>query len=40
MTHEDDTAMIAGRLADLTRLVKEMADELSAVRARAKRRAR
>ena len=32
MTHEDDMAMIAGRLADLTRVVKDLADQLSTVR--------
>ena len=35
MTPEDETAKIAGQLADLTRVVKAMADELSAIRERA-----
>ena len=32
VTHEDDTARIAGRLADLTRVVREMTGELAEVR--------
>jgi DNA repair ATPase RecN len=35
MTERADTAMIAGQLADLTRAVEEMANQLSAVRERA-----
>jgi methyl-accepting chemotaxis protein len=35
MTGEDDTALIAGQLADLTRAVEEMADQLDAMRERA-----
>lgn len=35
MTGEDDTALIAGQLADLTRAVEEMADQLEAMRERA-----
>jgi hypothetical protein len=35
MTGEDDTALIAGQLADLTRTVEEMADQLDAMRERA-----
>ena len=32
VTCEDDTALIAGQLADLTRVVKGMTDQLAAVR--------
>jgi glycyl-tRNA synthetase (class II) len=35
MTQEDDTALIAGQLADLTNAVKEMADQLVTIRERA-----
>ena len=35
MTKEDDTAVIAGQLAELTRAVERMADQLAAVRERA-----
>jgi hypothetical protein len=35
MTERADAAMIAGQLADLTRAVEEMADQLSVVRERA-----
>ena len=35
MTAEDDTAMVAAQLADLTRDVQEMAKQLDAVRDRA-----
>jgi hypothetical protein len=35
MTGEDDTALIAGQLADLTRAVEEMAGQLDAMRERA-----
>lgn len=35
MTEQTDAAMIAGQLADLTRAVEEMADQLSVVRERA-----
>jgi predicted nucleic acid-binding Zn-ribbon protein len=35
MTAEEDTAMIARQLADLTRHVDEMADQLTAIRDRA-----
>jgi hypothetical protein len=35
MTGEDDTALIAGQLADLTRAVEELADQLDAMRERA-----
>jgi DNA repair ATPase RecN len=35
MTEQADAAMIAGQLADLTRAVEEMADQLSVVRERA-----
>ena len=35
MTQREDTALIAGQLADLTNAVKEMADQLSSIRERA-----
>ena len=35
MTHEDDTALIAGQLADLTQVVEEMAKQLQGVLERA-----
>ena len=35
MTGEEDTALIAGQLADLTRAVEEMANQLDAMRERA-----
>jgi DNA repair ATPase RecN len=35
MTKQDDTAMIAGQLADLTRAVEQLANQLGAVRERA-----
>jgi hypothetical protein len=35
MTQEDDTALIAGQLAELTNAVKEMADQLVSIRERA-----
>jgi DNA repair ATPase RecN len=35
MTKQDDTAVIAGQLAELTRAVETMANQLSAVRERA-----
>jgi methyl-accepting chemotaxis protein len=35
MTERDDTALIAGQLADLTEAVREMADQLSSIRERA-----
>jgi len=35
MTEEDDTALIAGQLADLTKVVEEMARQLQGVLARA-----
>jgi t-SNARE complex subunit (syntaxin) len=35
MTQLEDTALIAGQLADLTRTVQEMADQLSSMRERA-----
>jgi flagellar capping protein FliD len=35
MTQRDDTALIAGQLADLTEAVKAMADQLSSIRERA-----
>jgi DNA anti-recombination protein RmuC len=35
MTQQQDTALIAGQLADLTESVREMADQLSAIRERA-----
>jgi flagellar capping protein FliD len=35
MTQRDDTALIAGQLADLTEAVKSMADQLSSIRERA-----
>jgi hypothetical protein len=35
MTKQDDTAVIAGQLADLTRAVEQMANQLSLVRERA-----
>jgi DNA anti-recombination protein RmuC len=35
MTQQDDTALIAGQLADLTEAVKSMADQLNAIRERA-----
>jgi DNA repair ATPase RecN len=35
MTQLEDTALIAGQLADLTEAVKAMADQLSSIRERA-----
>ncbi|HEX2460683.1 MAG TPA: hypothetical protein VHJ58_11090 [Vicinamibacterales bacterium] len=35
MTEQADSAMIAGQLAELTRAVEQMADQLSVVRERA-----
>jgi DNA repair ATPase RecN len=35
MTEQAESAMIAGQLAELTRLVEQMADQLSVVRERA-----
>jgi DNA anti-recombination protein RmuC len=35
MTQQQDTALIAGQLADLTESVREMADQLSSMRERA-----
>jgi DNA repair ATPase RecN len=35
MTEQEDTAMIAGQLADLTRAVEQMTEQLGAVRERA-----
>jgi flagellar capping protein FliD len=35
MTQRDDTALIAGQLADLTEAVKSMEDQLSSIRERA-----
>jgi DNA repair ATPase RecN len=35
MANRDDTAMIAGQLAELTRAVEEMAAQLSMIRERA-----
>jgi hypothetical protein len=35
MTKQEDTAVIAGQLADLTRAVEHMANQLSLVRERA-----
>jgi peptidoglycan hydrolase CwlO-like protein len=35
VTAEEDTAMVAGQLADLTRAVQDMADQLNALRTRA-----
>jgi methyl-accepting chemotaxis protein len=35
VTQQQDTALIAGQLADLTSAVKEMADQLSTIRERA-----
>jgi DNA repair ATPase RecN len=35
MTQREDTALIAGQLADLTNAVKEMADQLNSIRERA-----
>ncbi len=35
MTAEEDTTIIAGQLADLTRAVEKMADQLKALGARA-----
>jgi hypothetical protein len=35
MTAEDDTAIVAGQLAGLTRAVEQMADQLKALRTRA-----
>jgi hypothetical protein len=35
MTEQADTAMTAGQLADLTRAVEQMADQLGVVRERA-----
>jgi hypothetical protein len=37
MTLQDDTAMIAGQLADLTRVVEEMSTQLETVLQRADR---
>jgi molecular chaperone GrpE (heat shock protein) len=37
MSSQDDVAMIAGQLADLTRTVEEMAKQLKALRERADR---
>jgi hypothetical protein len=35
MTQQEDTALIAGQLADLTEAVKAMADQLTSIRERA-----
>jgi DNA repair ATPase RecN len=35
MAEQNDTAMIAGQLADLTRAVEQMANQLGAIRERA-----
>ncbi len=35
MTQRDDTALIAGQLAELTESVREMADQLTSMRERA-----
>ena len=35
MTAEDDTAIVAGQLADLTRAVEQMAEQLKSLRTRA-----
>jgi flagellar capping protein FliD len=35
MTQREDTALIAGQLADLTNAVKAMADQLTSIRERA-----
>jgi hypothetical protein len=35
MTQREDTALIAGKLADLTEAVKNMADQLNSIRERA-----
>jgi DNA anti-recombination protein RmuC len=35
MTQREDTALIAGQLADLTTAVRDMADQLNAIRERA-----
>ena len=35
MTQREDTALIAGQLADLTEAVKSMADQLTSIRERA-----
>jgi hypothetical protein len=35
VTAEEDTAMVAGQLADLTRAVEDMAAQLNALRTRA-----
>jgi flagellar capping protein FliD len=35
MTQKEDTALIAGQLADLTQTVKDMADQLISIRERA-----
>jgi DNA anti-recombination protein RmuC len=35
MTQQEDTALIAGQLADLTEAVKAMADQLNSIRERA-----
>jgi flagellar capping protein FliD len=35
MTQREDTALIAGQLADLTNAVKDMADQLNSIRERA-----
>jgi DNA anti-recombination protein RmuC len=35
MTQQQDTALIAGQLADLTSAVKDMADQLNSIRERA-----
>jgi hypothetical protein len=35
MTQREDTALIAGQLADLTKAVEDMADQLGSIRERA-----
>ena len=35
MTQREDTALIAGKLADITEAVKNMADQLNSIRERA-----
>jgi methyl-accepting chemotaxis protein len=35
MTQQEDTALLAGQLADLTEAVKGMADQLNSIRERA-----
>jgi hypothetical protein len=35
MTQRDDTAIVAGQLADLTEVVREMAGQLNTIRERA-----